>query len=170
VLLAIQWCHDPLRARELAEFFSENIEPEYISHSELQGPRALSPNKWRDGLPEIFLEEINARIAETGKAPPTAVSKPVLFAEADGRVVAFGLVTFAADAAVPYAIVEDIVVEKSSRGRRTGLDIMNWIADEARSRNIVRLFLESGKNNHRAHHFFEGIGFEQISIVMMKSL
>jgi len=59
---------------ELAGFFAQHVGPEYISHSELQGPRALSSDRWRDGLPEILREEIEPRLAQTEVAPSPTVS------------------------------------------------------------------------------------------------
>jgi len=43
-------------------------------------------------------------------------------------------------------------------------------AAEARLRDIRRLFLESGLQNERAHHFFEQEGFHAVSVIMMRSL
>src|SRR3954452_2383190 len=107
--LNIGWCRDPGRAQELAGFFAQYVGPDYISHSELQGPRALSPDRWRDGLPEILREEIEPRLAHT-KATPSLNSQPILTAESDGGVVGLSFVTFAGEAGVPFAIVEDLVV------------------------------------------------------------
>lgn len=167
--LGIEWCRDPRRAEELAEFFARHVGPEYISHSELQGPRALSPDRWRDGLPEILREEIEPRLAQTETAP-SPTSQPILTAERDGAVVALSFVTFAGTAGVAFAIVEDLIVIPEMRSSGIGKAILDWIADEAKARNIRRLFLESGVHNEHAHHFFEREGFRTVSIVMMRSL
>jgi GNAT superfamily N-acetyltransferase len=168
--LHIDWCRDPRRAQELAGFFARHVGPEYISHSELQGPRALSPECWRGGLPEILREEIEPRLAQTERGVPGSTSQPILTAESDGAVVALSFITFAGSAGVPFAIVEDLIVDPSMRGEGIGKTILDWIAAEARMRNIGRLFLESGVHNERAHHFFEHEGFQTVSIVMMRSL
>jgi GNAT superfamily N-acetyltransferase len=167
------WCGDPLRARELADFFAGNVAaaPEYISHSELQGPRAVSPKTWRPGLSEILRREIEPRLAATQQRHPGSVSQPVAVAENDGKLVAVSLVTFAGNApVVPFAIVEDLVVDSTQRNHGVGKAVMQWVAAEARSRNIHRLFLESGRSNERAHRFFEREGFRTCSIVMMKEI
>jgi hypothetical protein len=51
--LHISWCGDRGRANELANFFARNVGPEYISHSELQGHRALWPGEWHPNLVQI---------------------------------------------------------------------------------------------------------------------
>jgi GNAT superfamily N-acetyltransferase len=168
--LSVGWCNDPRRARELAEFFAAHVGTEYVSHSELQGPRALSPDQWRDNLPAILHEEIEPRLAQFEEVDPGPTSQPILVAESDGAVVGLSFVTFAGEAGVPFAIVEDLIVVPSMRGQGIGKAILDWIAAEARARGIRRLFLESGVQNERAHHFFEQEGFQTVSVVMMRSL
>src|SRR3954471_14174342 len=107
--LSIGWCRDPRRARELAEFFARHVGSEYVSHSELQGPRALSPTRWNDRLPEILREEIEPRLAQSMEVAHGPASQPILVAESDGAVVGLSLVTFEGTAQVPFAIVEDLI-------------------------------------------------------------
>jgi len=168
--LSISWCNDPCRAQELAEFFVQHVGSEYISHSELQGPRALSPVQWRDDLPEILREEIEPRLVQSKEVDPGPTSQPIVVAESDGAIVGLSFVTFAGTAEVPFAIVEDLIVIPSMRSQGIGKAVLDWIAAEARTRNIRRLFLESGVQNERAHHFFEHEGFQTVSVVMMRSL
>lgn len=168
--LAIKWCSDPARAEELARFFVQNIDTDYISHSELQGPRALSPDEWQNSLQEILQDEIASRLTAAQQSTAEGMGQPVLIAERDGALTGLSLVTFAKDAPVPFAIVEDLVVDRACRGKGMGKMILEWIANEARKRNIKRLFLESGVRNENAHHFFKDNGFEVCSVVMMRSL
>jgi ribosomal protein S18 acetylase RimI-like enzyme len=166
----IFWCGDPQRAAELAAFFAANVQPAYISHSELQGDRALGPSEWRDGLPELLRREIEPRLHDTRDGAPPITSRPVMVIEEDGALAALALVTFAGEQPVPFAVIEDLVVASAGRGHGIGKAAMDWIAAESMARDIRRLFLESGKDNHRAHHFFEREGFEICSVVMMRSL
>jgi GNAT superfamily N-acetyltransferase len=168
--LSITWCDDPGRTEELAEFFARHVGAQYISHSELQGPRALSPVQWRADLPAILREEIEPRLGQSRQAEPGRTSQPILVAESNGVVVGLSFVTFAGEAGVPFAIVEDLIVLPSMRSQGIGKAILDWIAAEARTRDIGRLFLESGVQNERAHHFFEQEGFQTVSVVMMRSL
>ena len=169
--LDVQWSTDPSRAQELAQFFVGNITPDYISHSELQGDRAIDIGEWRPGLADIVAKEIEGRVAEYGGAIETLkLSYPVLEARRDGRLVGIALVSFFRDAPVPYAILEDIAVEEASRDHGFGKAIVDWVVREAEVLGCVRLFLESGMGNHRAHELFERQGFFTCSIVMMKRL
>jgi GNAT superfamily N-acetyltransferase len=153
----------------LASFFARNVDPEYISHSELQGQRAPWPGEWDPNLVQIVRDEIEPRLAATKDGAPEVTSRPVLVAEENGTVIGLALVTFAGTAPVPFANIEDVIVAPARRGRGIGKVLMNWIATEALARNICRLFLESGINNERAHHFFEREGFHIMSVVMMRS-
>src|ERR1041385_3739046 len=168
--LQIFWCDNPGRARELAAFFSQNVDPEYISHSELQGLRAVSQNRWSDNLTEILREEIEPRLVQPEQITPGPISQPILVAEIRGAVVGLSFVTFVGDARVPFAILEDVIVVRSMRGQGIGKTILDWIAAEARLREIGRLFLESKVQQERTHHFFEREGFQVCSFVMLRSL
>ena len=165
--ISIKWCGTPARAAELADFFAENVGPHYISHAELQGRRALSPTEWRSNLRDVLREEMAPRLAAGAPGP---ASQPIAVAEEGGALVALAYVTFAGDAPVPFAIVEDLIVSPATRGRGVGKAVLDWIAAKARAHGIRRLFLESGVDNGRAHDFFEREGFRPTSVVMMKEL
>jgi GNAT superfamily N-acetyltransferase len=168
--LEISWCGDASRADELAKFFSENVSARYISHSELQGARALTRTKWRPNLRSLLRSELVPRLETHTSVSPAKTSQPIAVAEASGIVRALSFVTFAGSAPVPFGIVEDLIVDPAYRGKKIGRAMIKWIGDEAKKRKIKRLFLESGKHNERAHHFFHEVGFEVCSLVMMKSL
>ncbi|MGO4711071.1 GNAT family N-acetyltransferase [Bradyrhizobium sp. 2TAF24] len=168
--LDIRWCDEPARAQELAEFFASHVTPAYISHSELQGRRAIAPTRWRDKLPDVIRAELQPRLTRDQHGIGAGSHQPVLVTETDDGLVALALVTFATDAPIPFATVEDLIVAPSERAKGIGTTVIEWIAAEARERRIRRLFLESGVHNERAHHFFERSGFEICSVVMMRSL
>jgi GNAT superfamily N-acetyltransferase len=165
--LSITWCATPARAAELADFFARNVGPDYISHAELQGSRALSPSEWRPNLRDVLRAEMAPRLAAGVPGPD---SRLIAVAEDGGGLVALAYITFAASAPVPFAVVEDLIVSPATRGRGVGKAVLDWVAAEARIRGIRRLFLESGFGNERAHAFFEREGFRPTSVVMMKEL
>jgi GNAT superfamily N-acetyltransferase len=158
--ITVAWCRTASRAAELAVFFARNVGPDYISHAELQGGRALSPTEWQPNLVEILRAEIDTRLAHG----------TIVVVEEAGVLLALAFVTLADAAPVPFAIVEDLIVSPEARGRGVGKAMLDWIAAEARVRGIRRLFLESGINNERAHAFFEREGFHSTSVVMMREL
>jgi len=156
-------------SRRLARFFSENVTPQYISHSELQGRRALAVGMWSPDLEEVLTSEIQTRLGERmSDFPAVSAWQGVIEARQDGTVVAVAFVTLSRSASVPFGILEDIVVDSSRRGSGIGEAVIRWIIDTFRRAGIRRIFLESGLSNTGAHHLFERLGFKTVSVSMMR--
>lgn len=164
----IAWCHDTSLAAQIVALFLDNLDANYISHSELQYGRANTHNTWSHDLPKTIRDDVAAALSTS---PDTAHVK-LATAMIDGVLagIAFVSVDTEKSTATPFATLEDLVVSPASRGKGIGQKMLDWITLELRAQGIQRLFLESGNNNHNAHHFFEQQGFTQISIVMMKDL
>jgi GNAT superfamily N-acetyltransferase len=155
----------------LSRLFSNNLTPQYISHSELQGYRALKPGQWADNIESVIREEIGSRLGQPRQTfPKDQAWQGVIQAQEHDRLVGVALVTIWHSSAVPFGVIEDIVVDKGLRDGGRGQALMDWIAAELLKAGITRLFLESGIGNERAHHLFEGMGFKPISVVMMREL
>jgi GNAT superfamily N-acetyltransferase len=159
----IAWCLDDRMADRIAAFFETNITSSYISHSELQGGRALAPDRWNPDLRATFRQELLVRL----KLPHGAAIR-VATAFAGNDLMCIAYVTFNKEVSIPHVIVEDIVVDGALRGQGIGQHMLDWIFARAKEEGITRAFLESGNTNHSAHKFFERNGFRQVSIVMMK--
>ncbi|MGL4976009.1 MAG: GNAT family N-acetyltransferase, partial [Bosea sp. (in: a-proteobacteria)] len=169
--LSIRWCEDAAEAPILGAFFAANLTASYISHAELQGRRALGPGIWASDITQILIRDIASRCHKDHVAPKDdEVTRHAVVAEIDGAPVGLALLAFSAQAAVPFGIIEDIVISSKSRGSGHGTALMGWILDAFRQRGLKRAFLESGGGNHDAHGFFERWGFHQTSIVMMAEL
>lgn len=166
----IRWCRDETSAKALARLFSDNMTASYISHSELQGPRARAPNEWVAGIAQVLEQDLLGRISNPDDAPMDGSTMLAAGMRDESGEVGVVLVTFSRAAPVPFAILEDIVVRADCRDRGLGLQALDWLDAECRKRNISRQFLESGINNKRAHELFERDGFRPVSIVMMKTL
>jgi GNAT superfamily N-acetyltransferase len=164
-MIRVGWCSDGSEVDRLAAFFAANVTQSYISHSELQFGRADAPDKWIDNLLAKFRTEIAERV-------PCRPGAPLRVASAyDGdELVGMSYVTFTNEVPIPFIVIEDIVVDQRKRGGGIGQALVDWIFAQARQEGIRRAFLESGKDNHDAHHFFERNGFHQVSIVMMADL
>ena len=135
-------------ASELARYFSNKVGPDYISHSELMGPRALSLHEWRPGLARLLEQEIEPRLpAVQNSLPPDDNSHHILVVENGDELVGLAFVAFAGNAPHPFAVVEDLLVDASRRGSGLGKAILDWITSEALARNCRRLFVESGEKN-----------------------
>jgi GNAT superfamily N-acetyltransferase len=153
----------------LARFFHRNLSSEYISHSELQGRRAIGPNEWAPDIESVLRDEILARLKEPLSEMPAGTNwQGVLEAYVDQNLVGMALVTLVRDVPRSFGIIEDVVVDASRRGRGLGKEFLISILDMFKAAKLGRAFLESGRDNHDAHHLFEGLGFNPISIVMMR--
>jgi GNAT superfamily N-acetyltransferase len=163
--VAIKWCDGAVPGDRIADFFVAEADRSYISHSELRTGLAASPTTW---APELY-DQLRLLISERagGAAEEDGRIAVMMCAEA---LVGYAYVTFTSAAETSYATVEDLIVASRLRGSGLGARFLEWIAVEAHSRGIVRLFLESGVENHRAHAFFERHGFQQTSIMMMRDL
>ena len=158
-------------AKALARLFSSNLTPSYISHAELQGYRAIRPGEWAKDIDSLLYDEISQRLKRPLDGFPARRSwRGVVEAHEGDALVGLAFVTVEHEAAVPFGIIEDIVIDGRLRGAGRGKKMMQWIADQFRQAGLKRAFLESGMNNHRAHELFEHLGFQQVSIVMAKEL
>ena len=106
--IEISWCRDAARARSLARLFSENLTPSYISHGELQGPRATALGKWVPNIAQVLEVELLGRIDSPDDAAPGSSTKLAAGLWADGSDVGVMLATFSRAATVPFCILEDI--------------------------------------------------------------
>jgi N-acetylglutamate synthase-like GNAT family acetyltransferase len=163
--LNIGWCRDPSKAKTLAHFFVSNVEPSYISHSELQFGRADQVGTWAANLLEFVTQELTERAQQ-----PTNSKSKLVVAERDGAILALSLVTLNRDVPIRHAIIEDLVVSAPERSAGIGQCMMDWILASVRNEGMQRVFLESGLSNDRAHRFFERNNFHQVSVVMMADL
>jgi GNAT superfamily N-acetyltransferase len=164
-MIRVGWCNDRDEIDRLAEFFARNVTQAYISHSELQFGRAEAPDKWIDNLVAKFKTEIAERVP----CAPGATFR-VASAYSGDELIGIAYVTFNTKVPIPFIVLEDIVVDRAKRGSGFGQEILDWVFAQGRREAIKRAFLESGKDNHDAHHFFERNGFHQVSIVMMADL
>jgi N-acetylglutamate synthase-like GNAT family acetyltransferase len=80
-----------------------------------------------------------------------------------GRVCATALLAIYPDAMYqrqPFGVVENFIVAENDRGAGIGRQLMGWIEDIAREHHCTKLMLLSSSHRHRAHRFFESLGFE----------
>jgi GNAT superfamily N-acetyltransferase len=158
-------------AHTLARFFHRNLSSEYISHSELQGRRAIGPYEWVPDIENVLCNEILARLKEPLSELPSAVNWQGVIEAYDGQdLIGIAFVTLVRDVPRSFGIIEDVVVDAPRRGKGLGKEFFISILDMFRTAKLSRAFLESGSDNHAAHHVFESLGFHQTSIVMMRDL
>ena len=166
---SFSWCHDAAQEDALCHLYLDNVSPDYISHSELQGERAESPGNWRADLPEVIRGEIRAALSHDWAHGDSSL---LAVATIDGVLVGMALVSVDTRqrAAKSFAALDDLVLHPDARCSGTGTLLVEWVADELRSHGIARLFLECGAHNLKAQQFFKGRGFQQVSVVMLRDL
>jgi GNAT superfamily N-acetyltransferase len=164
----IEWCHDAREAQALADFFQQNITTKYISHAELQGPRTTESGEWAPDLGDVFMEEIIECCASPSIGGREAFSRNICILRESGVLVGLAYVSVRRTRRKTFAVLEDIVIDRGRRGSDLGTALVTWVLGELERIGVRRIFLESGLGNESAHHFFEKLGFQQCSIVMVR--
>ncbi|MEO8216528.1 MAG: GNAT family N-acetyltransferase [Acidobacteriota bacterium] len=88
----------------------------------------------------------------------------IYLAEDDGTIAgtfALLIMDTLGDRCAPAGIVEDVVVDRSRRGRGVGESMMQFAMDRCRFRGCYKLVLSSNVRREDAHRFYERIGFER---------
>lgn len=166
--LHLDWCTDPTQEDAIVDLLLAQAGPHYISHSELQGPRADAPGQWRRDFPQTLRAQVRGVLAQ----PPLAADWRFAVARTGEQLAAVALVSIDADqqASHRYATLEDIAVRVGGQGGGIGRQLVDWLCTRLQREGIARLFLESGNHNASAHRFFHARGFQPVSVVMFKEL
>ena len=153
-------------ADALADLFIGHItaHPEYISHGEVQTgigevsvqdgnfiahPTPDAKEKWM----KCFLEMLrNDALVGIWKA-----------VDDKGIIMGFCIADIEGDMDAPFGMVCDILVNPQCRGGGVGNTLLQTAIEWFRAKGIQDIFLESGKDNHNAHRFFEKRGFVHVS-------
>ena len=156
------WAQSHEEWSQAAEFFARVIaaDPAYISHGEIQTGLSLDGKTWAPDLAQRFLNELGAYDDSRSLA---------LARDGKGSITAAANVSWSVETPeVPFATLQDMAVEPALRSSGIGAALMAFVEGEARARGMRWLFLESGKNNARAHAFFERFGLHEVSHVFAK--
>lgn len=157
--------------RTLTDIFMHHIEEsrEYISHGEIQmgvgtavreedGSVTVRPAK--EGR-RMWVRYITEKIASDDAAVYKAVS--------EDEIIGFCVADIEEDGADPFGMVCDVLVKPGIRKVGIGGRLLQTAIDWLRSKGISEIYLESGKNNHDAHRFFENRGFVKMSEIFRLS-
>lgn len=155
----------------LADIFMNHIEEnrEYISHGEIQmgvgtavreddGTVTVMPAK--DGR-RMWVRYITEKISSDDAAVYKAVSGK--------EIIGFCVADIEEDGADPFGMVCDVLVKPGIRRSGIGGRLLQTAVDWLKSKGISEVYLESGKNNHDAHRFFEKRGFVMMSEIFRLS-
>ncbi|MBK1896782.1 GNAT family N-acetyltransferase [Chryseobacterium paridis] len=154
-----QWLTDKSRVPELVDFFITHKTDSYISHSEIMYGRALDSEHWNPDLRAVFTEQLMSDYDYDNTSKLN-----ILIAEnEDGKIVGMLVFNVINSPFKKYAILEDMLLDESVRGQSLGSKLLNEVIQESKNWNISFIMLESGVNNHGAHHFFNKYGFQKVS-------
>lgn len=145
-------------APALADIFMGHLaaHPEYISHGEMQMGVAVGEAIAPDGR-EKWMKYIHEHIEDSSFAEVwKAVSD-------EGEIIGFTVADIEEDGDAPFGMVCDVLVKEGCRSQGTGAALLQTAIDWLRSRGVKDIYLESGKDNHAAHRFFEKRGFAHVS-------
>ena len=147
---------------EASRFFARTIalDPAYISHGEIQTGLSLDGRTWIEDLEARFLAEA----AADDEPRSLAVVR-----DATGCIIGAAAVSWSFETPdAPFATLQDMAVDPTVRSQGIGDALVAFVEAEVWRRGARWLFLESGKDNVRAHRFFERCGFAEISHVFVK--
>jgi len=160
----IRWVTDPRDWPAIAEFFAATIAADraYISHGEIQTGLSADGKTWAPDLARSFLAELGT--------PSDERSLAVCRDGADEIVAAANITWTHEPPGIPFATIQDMAVRPDLRSTGLGTRMFEFLLAEAKGRGMAWVFLESGKDNHRAHEFFIRNGMAEVSHVFGKRL
>ncbi len=133
----------------------------YISHGEIQTGLSDDGKTWVADLADRYLEDF----LELGEERELLVARTP-----EDDICGLAIVAWEETPRRKFAVIEDMAVDPEQRSSGIGALLMREIDAKVRARGVEWLFLESGKENVRAHHFFERHGFNELSHVFAKRL
>ena len=150
----------------LADLFIGHItaHPEYISHGELQ--MGVGEEFVRDGCfitrpaPDAREKWIRSLLSQMNDDSVSHVWKAV---DAEGSIMGFCVADIIDNEDYAFGMVGDVLVHPQSRGSGLGNTLLQTAISWLRSKGMQDIYLESGKDNHNAHRFFEKRGFVHVS-------
>lgn len=86
----------------------------------------------------------------------------LLVAKDEGEVVGslvLVIVPNLSHGARPWAIIENVIVDRKRRRRGAGRLLMEYAIDRAKESDCCRIGLSSNKSRHEAHQFYQAMGF-----------
>lgn len=161
--LRLDWDKSEATAREAAAFAGRiiGLHAPYISHGEIQTGLSDNGKTWVPDLPARyeadFLDMGEDRDLLTARLP-------------DGTLAGIAIVAWEETPRRKFAVLEDMAVDPDQRSLGIGAALLDAVDVRVKARGVEWLFLESGKENLRAHAFFERHGFEELSHVFAKRL
>ncbi len=96
----------------------------------------------------------------------------VLVVKDNDKIVATATIHYiqVAARARPYALLEGLVVDETTRGHGIGTSLFNKCIEIAKKKNCYKMIFTSGKDRIDAHKFYEKLGFKRWGVEFRKDL
>lgn len=124
---------------------------ELLAQLSLAAPRERSD----EPLPASYLAAFEEIVADQRQR--------LLVIEAQGQIVGSAALIILPNLSRqgrPYAIIENIVIDRDARGVGCGEKLVRYAIEEARKAGCYKLSLTSNKRRPDAHRFYERLGFQ----------
>ena len=119
---------------------------------------------WEPDLDALLVEDVS------NPDPDRDRDRDLLLMRDQGAICAAAIVLWTVTPRVSFAVLEDLSVDPSARSHGLGARMIAEVEAEALRRNMGWIFLESGKDNRRAHEFCGRHGFDELSHTFGKRL
>ncbi|MHB8680996.1 MAG: GNAT family N-acetyltransferase [Acidimicrobiales bacterium] len=118
--------------------------------------------------PELPVSVDGELARETFRAVSAQRGRSLLVADVAGQgvvgTVDMVLVPNLSHGALPYAFVENMVVDEPWRSRGVGEALMRAVIERAEAAGCFKVQLDSLRTRARAHAFYERLGFEPLAV------
>lgn len=155
------WASTEAQIKQAAEFFLKHVEPDYISHGEVQSGRAQDFQTWSVNALDVLIEDFREALGDHAL---------LAIASEGDEIVGIAFMSIFRNSRACFAVFEDVLTRPDSRSKGVATSLYQWIEKELITKGVTTIFLESGVKNSGAHHFLHGLGFETCSFVMSKKL
>ncbi|MYE21731.1 MAG: GNAT family N-acetyltransferase [Synechococcus sp. SB0662_bin_45] len=65
---------------------------------------------------------------------------------------------------MPFAQLENLIVDKAHRGRGLGRALMGWCAEQARAAGCYKLQFQSRNHRKASHGFYRRLGYQALTV------
>lgn len=150
----------------LTTTFINNLKkhPEYISHGEIQMGVGLASHNADNlfvAVPSPSAEKMWRKYITNKIESDTA--EVFIVEDKNGAILGFSVVDIEEDGADPFGMICDVLVLPEYRRTGIGSLLLKKDFEWLHSHHIKDVYLESGKDNHAAHAYFEHHKFEHVS-------
>lgn len=147
-------------------FFAHlDADPSYISHGEMQ--MGVGTGRFtEDGtLVSAVAQDGRKKWMRYIRFHLTSPEEAAVWKAVDdaGNIVGFCVADIEEDGDAPFGMVCDVLVSPTFRGGGAGGALLATAVAWLRGKGVRDIYLESGKDNHAAHRFFEKRGFRHVS-------